>query len=135
MLQRRWIELFSDYDFEICYHPSKANVVADALSRKDRLKLRRVHAMSMTIHSDLKTKILEAQWEASKDLKASAKSLRGLDAKFKRWDDGGIYFVDRIWIPSFGNVGKLFTDETYTSRYSVHPGADKMYYDLRDLNW
>ncbi|GJX73949.1 putative reverse transcriptase domain-containing protein [Tanacetum coccineum] len=62
------------------------------------------------------TKILEAQWEASKDLKASAKSLRGLDAKFKRWDDGGIYFVDRIWIPSFGNVGKLFTDETYTSR-------------------
>ncbi|GJV62858.1 putative reverse transcriptase domain-containing protein [Tanacetum coccineum] len=68
MRQRRWIELLSDYECEIKYHPSKANMVADALSRKERLKPRRVHAMSITIHSGLKTKILEAQGEASKDL-------------------------------------------------------------------
>ncbi|GKF64158.1 reverse transcriptase domain-containing protein, partial [Tanacetum coccineum] len=49
MHQRRWIELFSDYDCEIRYHPGKANVVADAFSRKERVKLRRVRAMSMTI--------------------------------------------------------------------------------------
>ncbi|GJV76979.1 hypothetical protein Tco_1508563 [Tanacetum coccineum] len=70
MRQRRWIELLSDYECEIKYHPGKANVVADALSRKERLKPRRVRAMSITIHSGLKTKILEAQSEASKDLKA-----------------------------------------------------------------
>ncbi|GJV24478.1 putative reverse transcriptase domain-containing protein [Tanacetum coccineum] len=60
MRKRRWIELFSDYDCEIRYHPSKANVVADALSRKERLKPRRARAMSMTIHSSIKARILEA---------------------------------------------------------------------------
>ncbi|GJS54597.1 putative reverse transcriptase domain-containing protein [Tanacetum coccineum] len=60
--------------------------------------------------------------EASNDLKAPAESLRGLDAQFERWDDGGINFVDRIWIPSVGNVRKLIMDETHTSKYSVHPG-------------
>ncbi|GJW28718.1 hypothetical protein Tco_0045593 [Tanacetum coccineum] len=64
---------------EVRYHPGKANVVADALSRKERLKPRRVHAVSMTIPSGLKAKILEAQGKASKDLKALADWLRGLD--------------------------------------------------------
>ncbi|GJR55593.1 putative reverse transcriptase domain-containing protein [Tanacetum coccineum] len=49
MRQRRWIELFSDYDCEIRYHPSKANVVADALSRKERVNPRKVRAMNMTL--------------------------------------------------------------------------------------
>ncbi|GJR27589.1 putative reverse transcriptase domain-containing protein [Tanacetum coccineum] len=91
--------------------------------------------MSITIHSGLKTKILEAQSEASKDLKALAKWLRGLERHFELRDDGEIYFFDRIWIPSVGDVKKLIMDEAHTSRYSVHPGADKMYYDLRDLYW
>ncbi|GJY96141.1 reverse transcriptase domain-containing protein [Tanacetum coccineum] len=105
MRQRRWIELLSDYECEIKYHPGKANVVADALSRKERLKPRRVRAMSMTIQSGLKAKILEAQREAAKDLKAPAE-----------------------WL-------KLIMDEAHTTRYLVHPGADKMYYDLRELYW
>ncbi|GJZ68492.1 putative reverse transcriptase domain-containing protein [Tanacetum coccineum] len=117
----------------IVVHRNKANVVADSLSRKERLKPRRVRAMSITIHSGLKTKILEAQGEASKDLKAPSEWLRGLETHFERQDDGGIYFFDRIWIPSVGGVRKLIMDEAHTSRYSVHPGVDKMYYDFRDL--
>nr|GEV18371.1 hypothetical protein [Tanacetum cinerariifolium] len=59
--QRRWIELLSDYDCEIRYHPGKANVVADSLSRKERLKPRQARAMSMTIHYNIKARILEAR--------------------------------------------------------------------------
>nr|GEX46459.1 hypothetical protein [Tanacetum cinerariifolium] len=87
MRQRRWIELLSDYECEIKYHPGKVNIMADDLSRKERLKPRRVHAMSMTIQSGLKAKILEAQREATKDLKAPAEWLRGLDTQFKIQDD------------------------------------------------
>ncbi|GJY17413.1 putative reverse transcriptase domain-containing protein [Tanacetum coccineum] len=76
----------------------------DCWSRKDKAHSRRVRAMSITIHSGLKTKILEAQDKASKDLKAPAEWLRGLEAHFEQRNDGGIYFFDRIWIPSVGNV-------------------------------
>ncbi|GKB36791.1 putative reverse transcriptase domain-containing protein [Tanacetum coccineum] len=56
---------------------------------------------------------------------------RDLDTQFEKRDDGVIYFVDRIWIPSLGGIRIM--DEAHTSKYSVHPGADKIYYDLRDL--
>ncbi|GJZ35891.1 putative reverse transcriptase domain-containing protein [Tanacetum coccineum] len=102
MRQRWWIELLSDYEVITITHSGKANVVADALSRKERLKPRRVRAMSITIHSRLMTKILEAQSEASKDLKAPSEWLRGLERHFEQRDDGEIYFFDRIWIPSVG---------------------------------
>ncbi|GKF55039.1 putative reverse transcriptase domain-containing protein [Tanacetum coccineum] len=113
MRQRRWIELLSDYECEIKYHLGKANVVADALSRKYRLKPRRVRAMSITIYSGLKTKILEAQSKASKDLKAPTEWLRGLERHFEQRDYGEIYFFDRIWIPSVGDVRKLIMDEAH----------------------
>nr|GEV54747.1 putative reverse transcriptase domain-containing protein [Tanacetum cinerariifolium] len=135
MRQRRWIKLLNDYECEIKYHPGRANVVADALSRKERLRPRRVHAMSMTIQYRLKTKNLEAQREASKDFKAPDKCLRGLETHFVRRDDGGIYLFDRIWIPSVGGIRKLIMDEAHTSRYSVHLSMDNMYYELRDLYW
>ncbi|GJU05796.1 retrotransposon protein, putative, ty3-gypsy subclass [Tanacetum coccineum] len=79
MRQRRWMELFSDYECKIRYHPSKANVVADALSRKERVKPRRVRAMAMTIQSGIKRMILASQREAFKEENAPAERLHGLD--------------------------------------------------------
>nr|GFA10835.1 reverse transcriptase domain-containing protein [Tanacetum cinerariifolium] len=73
--QWRWIELLNDYDCEIRYHPGKANVVADALSRKERDKSLRVRALMMTVHNDLPKKIREAQEEAMKGENVEAKNL------------------------------------------------------------
>ncbi|GJT86860.1 retrotransposon protein, putative, ty3-gypsy subclass [Tanacetum coccineum] len=135
MCQRRWIELFNDYDCEIRYHPSKANVVADALSRKERMKPRRARAKSMTIHSSLKARIMEAQSEASKGANTPAEMLKELDKQFERKEDGGLYVAKRIWVPVYGNLRTLIMKEAHTSKYFVHLRVDKMYYDLRDLYW
>ncbi|GJT45993.1 putative reverse transcriptase domain-containing protein [Tanacetum coccineum] len=135
MRQRRWIELFSDYDCEIHYHPGKANVVADALSRKERVKPRRVREMSMTIQSSVKDKILVAQREASKIDNTTSKMLRGMDQQMEKKEDRGLYFMERIWVPLVGDTRTVIMNEAYSTRYSIHPGADKMYYDLRDMYW
>ncbi|GJY14292.1 putative reverse transcriptase domain-containing protein [Tanacetum coccineum] len=90
MRQRRWIELFRDYDCEIHYHPGKANIVADA---------------------------------------------RGIDEMIELRSDGALYYLDQIWVPLKGDVRTLIMDKAHKSKYSVHPGADKMYYDLRDRYW
>ncbi|GJY23724.1 putative reverse transcriptase domain-containing protein [Tanacetum coccineum] len=126
---RRWIELFSDYDCEIRYHPGKANVVADALSRKERVKPKRVRAMNMTLQSSIKDRILSAQKEAVDKYVGLQK---GLDEMIEQRSDGTLYYLDRIWVPLKGDVRTLIMDEAHKSKYSVHPGADKMYYDLRD---
>ncbi|GJS60930.1 putative reverse transcriptase domain-containing protein [Tanacetum coccineum] len=106
-LDRRWIKLFSDYDCKICYHPSKANVVADALSRKERE-------------------------EASDE---SAGLQKGLDEMMKHRDDGALYYLDRIRVPLKGDMRTLIIGEAYKLKYFVHQGADKLYYDLRDRYW
>nr|GEZ30685.1 putative reverse transcriptase domain-containing protein [Tanacetum cinerariifolium] len=79
MRQRRWIELFSDYECKIRYHLGKANVVADALSRKERVKPRRARAMAMTIQSEIRGMIIAAQGEAFKQENILAERLHGLD--------------------------------------------------------
>ncbi|GJR12275.1 putative reverse transcriptase domain-containing protein [Tanacetum coccineum] len=132
MRQRRWIELFSDYDYEIRYHPGKANVVDDALSRKERVKPKRVRAMNMTLQSSIKDRILTAQKEAVDE---SLRLQKGLDEMIKQRSDGTLYYLDRIWVPLKGDVRTLIMDGAHKLKYSVYPGADKMYYDLRDGLW
>ncbi|GJV32604.1 putative reverse transcriptase domain-containing protein [Tanacetum coccineum] len=91
MRQRRWIELFSDYECKIRYHPGKVNVVADALSRKERVKHKRFRAMNMTLQSNIKDRILAAQKEASNE---SAGLQKGLDEMIDLRNDGAL---DRYW--------------------------------------
>ncbi|GKC53521.1 putative reverse transcriptase domain-containing protein, partial [Tanacetum coccineum] len=129
MRQRCWIELFSDYDYEIHYHPGKANVVADSLSRKERVKPKRVRAMNMILQLSIKDRILAAQKEAMDEFAGLQK---GLDKMIEQRSDGTLYYLDRIWVPLKSEVRTLIMDEAHKSKYSVHPGVDKMYYDLRD---
>ncbi|KAJ0613887.1 putative nucleotidyltransferase, Ribonuclease H [Helianthus annuus] len=134
MRQRRWVELLNDYDCAIKYHPGKANVVADALSRKET-KPKRVRALQLTTHSNLPDQIRSAQTEALKDENLRAEELRGLEKKLVERSDGICYFMERIWVPLYGNLRDLVMDEAHKSRYSVHPGSDKMYQDLKVLYW
>ncbi|GJY08052.1 hypothetical protein Tco_0375106, partial [Tanacetum coccineum] len=127
---RMWIKLFSDYECEIRYHPGKANVVADALSRKERLKPRRVREMAMTIQTRMREKIQAAQSEALKQENILTESLHGLDQHMEKKEGESLYFMDRIWVPLVGGVRTVIMDEAHKSKYSMHSGADKMYHDL-----
>ncbi|KAI3743100.1 hypothetical protein L1987_60803 [Smallanthus sonchifolius] len=134
MRQRRWVELLNDYDCAIRYHPGKANVVADALSRKET-KPKQVRALQLTIHPGLPDKIRSAQLEALKEENLPLESTRGMEAQLEVKSDGIRNFSERIWIPVFGNLRELVMDESRKSCYSIHPGSDKMYQDLKVLYW
>ncbi|GJW51848.1 putative reverse transcriptase domain-containing protein [Tanacetum coccineum] len=105
MRQRRWIELLSDYDCEIRYHPGKANV------------------------------ILEAQREAVKIDNLEAEDIKGMLKKLEVRTDGTLCLDNRSWLPCYSNMRSLIMHESHKSKYSIHPGADKMYHDLKVLYW
>ncbi|GKA43240.1 putative reverse transcriptase domain-containing protein [Tanacetum coccineum] len=100
MRQRRWIELLSDYDCEIRYHPGKANT------------------------------------EAMKEENVKTENLRRLiKLIFRTRSDGIQCYEGRIWLPLFGGLQYLIMYESHKSKYSIHPGSDKMYQDLKKLYW
>ncbi|KAJ0863857.1 putative nucleotidyltransferase, Ribonuclease H [Helianthus annuus] len=135
MRQRRWVELLNDYDCEIKYHPGKANVVADALSRKERVKTLRVRALEMTIRTNLTARIRDAQQEALKGENRKAEYLRGALKYMAPNEEGALYFKKRIWVPLYGGIREVILHEAHKSRYSIHPGSDKMYQDLKEYYW
>ncbi|GJS33006.1 hypothetical protein Tco_0531388 [Tanacetum coccineum] len=135
MRQRRWLELLADYDREIRYHPGKANVIADALSQKERIKPLRVRSLVMIIHPNLPSQILKAQIEALKEENIKAENLRGMDKLFEIRPDETHCIKNQSWLPLFGNLRDLLMHESHKSNYSIHPGSDKMYQDLKKLYW
>ncbi|GJS32849.1 putative reverse transcriptase domain-containing protein [Tanacetum coccineum] len=125
MRQRRWLELLSDYDCEIRYHPGKANVVADALSRKERIKPLRVRALVLTIGLNLPVQILNAQVKARKEENYGTEDLGGMIKKLEQHADGTLCLRNRSWIPCFGNLRELIMHESHKSKYLIHPGSVK----------
>ncbi|GJT19212.1 putative nucleotidyltransferase, ribonuclease H [Tanacetum coccineum] len=147
MRQRRWLELLSDYDCEIRYHPGKANVVADALSRKEREPPLRVRALVMTIGLNLPKQILDAQTEARKPENIKNEDVGGMlvenskDPEKLRMEklepraDGTLCLNGRSWLPCYGDLRTVIMHESHKSKYSIHPGSDKMYQDMKKLYW
>ncbi|GJV73719.1 putative reverse transcriptase domain-containing protein [Tanacetum coccineum] len=89
----------------------------------------------MTIHPNLPSQILKAQTEALKEENLKAENLRGMDKSFEIRPDGTRCIKNRSWLPLFGNLRDLIMHESYKSKYSIHPGSDKMYQDLKKLYW
>ncbi|GJT94961.1 putative reverse transcriptase domain-containing protein [Tanacetum coccineum] len=147
MRQRRWLELLSDYDCDIRYHPGKANVVADALSRKEREPPLRVRALVMTISLDLPKQILKAQTEARKPENIKSEDVGGMlienakfpeairEQKLEPRADGTLCLNGRSWLPCYGDLRTVIMHESHKSKYSIHPGSDKMYQDMKKLYW
>ncbi|GKB56938.1 putative reverse transcriptase domain-containing protein [Tanacetum coccineum] len=105
MRQHRWLELLSDYDCELRYHLGKANV------------------------------ILNAQVDARKEKKIGTEDLHGMIKNLEPRADGTLCLKNRSWIPLFGDLRALIIHESHKLKYSIHPGSDKMYQDLKKLYW
>jgi hypothetical protein len=155
--QRRWLELIKDYDLGINYHPGKANVVADALSRRshvaqlvensmpfklceefDKLNLRIVvntEATEMEVGSSLLQEIQRGQQEDEKvqEIKRNIKEEKLF--AFSEDDEGVLWYKGRICVPNVKELKAKILREAHESAYSIHPGGNKMYHDLKATYW
>ncbi|KAI3670853.1 hypothetical protein L1987_87495 [Smallanthus sonchifolius] len=135
MRQRRWLELIKDYDCEILYHPGKANVVADALSRKEEHTPIRVKACQLVVTPDFLTLLRDVQKEALRDERLREERIFGQRYLLTENSQGVWVKDDCIWITRFGGFREKVLDEGHKSRYSIHPGTTKMYQDMKGNYW
>ncbi|KAI3770363.1 hypothetical protein L6452_01492 [Arctium lappa] len=135
MRQRQWLKLLKDYDCELLYHPDKANVVADALSRKDysgsiRATLSRIELVSSIVEK-IKTSQVEALLEENLKEKVMTKQRLLLTEDSRRVK----LFNGRVWVPKVGGNRELLLEDAHKSKYSIHLGSTKMYRDLKLHYW
>nr|GEX50687.1 reverse transcriptase [Tanacetum cinerariifolium] len=140
MRQRRWLELLKDYDTNIQYHPGKANVVADALSRKSgmvagiKVEEEIVRDLErLRIEPDLISRIKEAQKEDS-EIWTIVENLNK-QVKFCLDDDNVLWQDTRLVVPNDATLREALLTEAHSSPFSVHPGSTKMYHDLKQYFW
>nr|GEZ16771.1 putative reverse transcriptase domain-containing protein [Tanacetum cinerariifolium] len=118
-----------------------ANVVADALSHKERIEPLQVRALVMTFGLDLPRQILEAQIEALKPENLEKEDVGGMirkdipKEKLEPRADGTLCLNGRSWLPCYDDLRSMIMHESHKSKYSIHPGSDKMYQDLKKLYW
>jgi hypothetical protein len=159
MRQRRWLELIKDYDLEVHYHPSKANVVADALSRKAHCHCLSIETFNDTLYNQIRKLNLEIISQGSLNLLSIKSTLQDRiimsqlhdegvkiiksklsqgEAKYKCFHtdhQGVLRFNNRIVVPKDHQLRKQILDEAHLSKFSIHPGSTKIYQDLRQHFW
>ncbi|WVZ48601.1 hypothetical protein U9M48_000022 [Paspalum notatum var. saurae] len=157
MRQRRWLELIKDYDLEVHYHPGKANVVADALSRKAHCNFIEARPtvrvlcceigdieMPTALEAELYNLVLEPT--IKDQIIAAQKQDKGMShirdeindkkkACFKLDEKGVLWFKNRLVVPKDMELRKKILDEAHTSMFTLHPGSNKMYQDLKQKFW
>jgi hypothetical protein len=159
MRQRRWLELIKDYDLEVHYHPGKANVVADTLSRKVYCNHRELESVSdplceemrklnlevveqrnlyaLAAESNLYDRIVTAQ-RNDEDVQIIKQKLAEGDPKytcFQKDIKDVIWFGKRLVVSVEPEIRKTIFDEAHMSKFSIHPGSTKMYQDLKQNLW
>ncbi|KAA0036588.1 ty3-gypsy retrotransposon protein [Cucumis melo var. makuwa] len=126
MRKRRWLELVKDYDCEILYHPGKANVVADALSRK---------LAQLTVQPTLRQRIIDAQSNDPYLVEKRGLAEARQAVEFSVSSDGELLFERRLCVPSDSAVKTELLSEAHSSPFSMHPDSTKMYQDLKRVYW
>lgn len=123
--QQRWMKLLKDYECEIHYHPGKANVVTDALSRKE--KLIQITSAQMGIASQLPYLNRRDQKVAERSNNLKQEDMINYINQLTENSQGVKTFMRRIWVQKYSEAKKLILDDAHCTRYTVHPGSTKMY--------
>jgi hypothetical protein len=155
--QRRWLELIKDYDLEVHYHPGKANVVADALSRKSQCNCLSAKPLTVTLCQEMEKlnmeivpqalianlqlglvlidQIIEAQKINVGIAHMKGRMMNDPTTQFRVDDKGVLWFKDHLVVPKVPQLRQQIHDEAHLSRYSIHLGNNKMYQDLKQQFW